>query len=86
MSNTVMDINEARKQTRLIMAWLASLSDNPLEHLKEAQALSDMVSDMRSEVAVARQQAASACDGYGDTELAKHVGVHRSAIYRLRNS
>ena len=80
----VMNIEDAEEQIRGVMDWLDSLADDPLEHAKAAQALSVIIESVRSEVSDARSMAVVSLEHMGDTELAKILGVHRSAIYKLR--
>ena len=80
----VMNIEDAEQRIREILDWLDSLADTPLEQAKQAQALSSLVETMRSEVSDSRMMAVVELEHMGDSELAKILGVHRSAIYKLR--
>ena len=82
-----MNFKEAQKAITKIDKWITdAFDDDPLEQLRIASQMVDVVSELRSTVAMTRVHAVSQLVHMSDIDLANECGVHRSNIYRLKKS
>jgi hypothetical protein len=82
-----MNFKQAQKAIDKIDKWITDeFDDNPLEQLRIASQMVDVVSELRSTVAMTRVHAVSQLGHMSDIDLANECGVHRSNIYRLKKS